>query len=102
MPGVRVAKVQRRGRAQEIQPERQNVLKHAIGFMFSWNSPAAWRGETDAETEESAQKMKKAPKNGASKWNLCLALVQGAPELLLFLRSSLLLGGGFLVALFID
>jgi hypothetical protein len=48
-------------------------------------------------TLEGDCKKKKAPKTGASKWNLFFsALLQGAPELLLFLRSSLLLGGGFL------
>jgi len=41
--------------------------------------------------------MKKAPKTGASEWNLfLLALVQGAPKLLLLLRSSFFLRGGFL------
>jgi hypothetical protein len=39
--------------------------------------------------------MKKAPDDrGPVKWNLS-ALLQGAPKLLLFFRSSLLLGGGF-------
>jgi len=40
--------------------------------------------------------MKKAPKTGALESNLFAALFQGAPKLLLFLRSSFLLRGGFL------
>src|SRR5262249_44342945 len=59
------------------------------------NVPCAASEEGWGNWRKKPEIMKKAPKTGALEWNLS-ALLQGSPQLLLFLRSSFLLRGGFL------
>ena len=76
--------------------ERSSQHAHGIGLRLfrAGGKLGVLRQEEEGRIRrEKPVITKKAPKIGASEWN-SLALFRAAPQLLLFLRSSLLFGGG--------